>query len=225
MPFGMSNAPSTFMRMMAHMLHPYIGKFLVVYFYDILIYSKTEKEHLAHLRQVFLTFRVEKLFVNLTKCSFLQSQVLFLGFIVSSLGIIADPAKVSAIREWPTPKTLTETFTFVIRHCPGVDNKVVDDLSRVLTVVQSLSITVLGLDRIKSEYSTCLDFGIIFREILDGHRRDHVDFVIKDGYLFRGSYLCLLRTSLCDFLVWEMHAGGLAGHLGRDKTIAVMLLR
>ncbi|KAI9200037.1 hypothetical protein LWI28_001796 [Acer negundo] len=112
MPFGMSNAPSTFMRMMTHMFRPYIGKFLVVYFDDILLYSKTENEHLAHLKQVFLTLRAEKLFVNLPKCSFLQSEVLFLGFIVSSLGIIADPAKVSAIREWPTPKTLTEVRSF-----------------------------------------------------------------------------------------------------------------
>ncbi|KAI9196128.1 hypothetical protein LWI28_021242 [Acer negundo] len=111
-PFGMSNAPSTFMRMMTHVLRPYISKFLVVYFDDILIYSNTENKHLAHLRQVFLTLRAEKLFVNLMKCSFLQSQVLFLGFIVSSLGIIVDPAKVSAIREWPTPKTLTEVRSF-----------------------------------------------------------------------------------------------------------------
>ncbi|KAI9175167.1 hypothetical protein LWI28_028441 [Acer negundo] len=79
---------------------------------DGLYECKTENEHLAHLRQVFLTLRAEKLFVNLTKCSFLQSQVLFLGFIVSSLGIIADPAKVSAIREWPTPKTLIEVRSF-----------------------------------------------------------------------------------------------------------------
>ncbi|KAI9165825.1 hypothetical protein LWI28_021185 [Acer negundo] len=115
-----------------------------------------------------------------------------------------------------------QTFTFVIRHRPGVDNKVADALSHVLTVVQSLSITVPGLDRIKSEYSTCLDFGIIFRKILDGHRRGHVDFVIRDGYLFRGSHFCLPCTSLRDFLVWEMHVGGLAGHLGRDKTIALV---
>ena len=61
---------------------------------------------------MFLTLRAEKLYVNLKKCSFLQSQVLFLGFIVSTFGIIADPAKVSAIREWPTPKTLAEVRSF-----------------------------------------------------------------------------------------------------------------
>ncbi|KAI9176878.1 hypothetical protein LWI28_008170 [Acer negundo] len=108
------------------------------------------------------------------------------------------------------------------RHCPRVDNKVVDALSRVLTVVHSLSSIIPGLDRIKSEYSTYPDFSIIFQEISDGHRRDHVEFVIMNGYLFCGSYLCLLRTSLRAFLVWEMHAGVLASHLGRDKTIALV---
>lgn len=53
-------------------------------------------------------------------------------------------------------------------------------------------------------------------------RIDYVDFVIREGSLFRATKLCIPRTSLRDFLVWEMHAGGLAGHYGRDFTIALV---
>ena len=84
----------------------------MVYFDDILIYSQSKEEHLEHLRQVFLTLREAKLYVNLKKCSFMQPYVLFLGFIVSEHDFSTDPEKVRVITEWPKPKSISETRSF-----------------------------------------------------------------------------------------------------------------
>ena len=100
------------MRLMNHALRAFIGKFVVVYFNDILVYSKNLDEHINHLHCVLSVLRKEKLYVNLKKCSFCIDKVVFLGYVVSTKGIEVDEEKVKAIKEWPTPKSITKVRSF-----------------------------------------------------------------------------------------------------------------
>ena len=84
MSFGLTNASSTFMRLMNHALHMFIGIFVMVYFDDILVYSKNLDEHINHLHCVLTVLRKEKLYANLKKCSFCMDKVVFLGYVVSA---------------------------------------------------------------------------------------------------------------------------------------------
>ena len=113
MPFGLKNAPATFMRLMNNVLKDFIDVFVVVYLDDILIFSKNEKDHEGHLRRVLMKLREHKLFAKRSKCAFFKEEIEFLGHVVSAAGVSMEEEKVQAILEWPLPTTVTQVRAFL----------------------------------------------------------------------------------------------------------------
>ena len=113
MSFGLSNAPATFSRLMNHILEPYINKFVLVYLDDICVYSDSEEDHLRHLAIVLRVLRENNLHIKLTKCTWGRRESEYLGVIAGNGFLRCSPAKLDAVRTWPTPKTQKDVKSFV----------------------------------------------------------------------------------------------------------------
>ena len=98
MPFGLTNAPSTFQMLMNEVLRPFLRRFALVFFDDILIYNKSEPEHLAHLRLVLEVLSENNLYINRKKYSFGQQAIEYLGHLISGAGVSANPKKLEVMK-------------------------------------------------------------------------------------------------------------------------------
>jgi hypothetical protein len=113
MPFGLCNAPATFMQVMNDVLRPFLDDFVIVYLDDILIFSKSREDHIEHVKRVLDVLRKEQLFLKFSKCEFGKTSLIYLGHIVGGGELKIDPSKVKVILEWSRPNNVTEVRSFL----------------------------------------------------------------------------------------------------------------
>ncbi|GJS87555.1 putative reverse transcriptase domain-containing protein [Tanacetum coccineum] len=129
MPFGLTNAPTVFMDLMNRVCRPYLDKFVIVFIDDILIYSKTQEEHVEHLRLVLELLKKEKLYAKFSKCEFWLREVQFLGHVINGNGIHVDPSKIEAVKNWKAPRTPTEVRSFL--GLAGYYRRFIENFSKI----------------------------------------------------------------------------------------------
>jgi hypothetical protein len=113
MPFGLTNAPATFMRLINDIFRNHLGRIVVIYLDDILIFSKTWDTHMQHVRQIFQLLREHNLQVKEKKSYFGQSSIPYLGFVINSEGIQPDPARIKSLQQWRLPSSTSELKSFL----------------------------------------------------------------------------------------------------------------
>ena len=111
--FGLANAPSFFQRTMNHILAPLLGKCVLIYIDDLVIYSSSKAQHLRDLEQVFVLLDQFNLKLKRSKCEFGKPRVELLGYQIDARGIAPLPEKTAAIRDLPAPRNLKTTRSFL----------------------------------------------------------------------------------------------------------------
>jgi hypothetical protein len=112
MPFGLTNAPATFQALMNQIFAKHLRKFILVFFDDILIFSRTLEEHVTHLQEVLHILRSNSLTASMGKCVFSTSQVEYLGHVINGQGVSTDPSKIADIKNWQLPKSVSQLRSF-----------------------------------------------------------------------------------------------------------------
>ncbi|GJU63433.1 putative reverse transcriptase domain-containing protein [Tanacetum coccineum] len=129
MPFGLTNAPAVFMDLMNRVCRPYLDKFVIVFIDDILIYSKTQEEHVEHLRLVLGLLKKEKLYAKFSKYELWLREMQFLRHVINGDGIHVDPSKIEAVKNWKAPRTPTEVRSFL--GLAGYYRRFIENFSKI----------------------------------------------------------------------------------------------
>ena len=112
LPFGLTNAPAAFQRLMNENGKANLFKHVLIFLDDLLVYSKTPAEHLEHLEEVFLKLNAAGMKLKPKKCDLFQTQVNYLGHVLDKTGIRPDPKKIEAVRDCERPRTVTQLRSF-----------------------------------------------------------------------------------------------------------------
>jgi len=113
LPFGLSNSPASFQRLMDVVLRILTRELCYVFIYDVLVFADRIEEHARRLEKVLQRFEEANLLLQPEKCAFAQPQVNYLGYVVSRDGVTASSDKVKAVRQYPVPRNVKEVRSFL----------------------------------------------------------------------------------------------------------------
>ena len=141
MPFGATNAPATFQRLMHDCLGELNMNWCIVYLDDIIIFSDTKEEHLKRLEAVFQKLCAAGLKLKPSKCFFFREEIEYLGHVVSGKGISTNPKKIEAVSKWPTPKIVYDVRSFL--GFVGYYRRFIKNFSRITKPIREV---ITGLE-------------------------------------------------------------------------------
>ena len=150
MPFGLSNAPATFQRLMESCLGELHLSWYIIYLDDIIVFSWTPEEHLVRLQAVFDKLKGAGLKLKPSKCELFKEQINYLGHIVGHKGVATDPKKIEAVTEWPRPTTVTEVRSFL--GFVGYYRRFIPNFSKVAKPLNILSQNLEGTSNQKKKF-------------------------------------------------------------------------